>query len=131
MAAQVLAIEAIGSNLSSLLLVQGKLTELVSLQANMNPLLALSGVRQELLNAEIYIRSFEDRFGDADGAFALATGRAETAAQQAIDAKNEAVPAAQVAVAAQNNIDAFLMATTTEQVRMAAFIVEINNRTLV
>lgn len=119
------------NNLAQIIYVNDNLPTLLDLYPDVSALLALNVDKQELLDAEIYIRSFEARFGDADGAFAQATQTAINAANTAVGAKNLAVPAAEAAQAAEENIDAFLMATTTEQARMAAFIVEINNRTLV
>lgn len=119
------------NNIASLVVLANNVTTLVNLYPSTAALVALSGVRQELLDAETYIRSFEDRFGDADEAFAQATSVAVTAAATATMQAEIATEAATAALDTEENIDAFLMATTTEQVRMAAFIVEINNRTLV
>lgn len=119
------------NNIDKLIAINANLTYLNVLHSELSSLLNLNANTEDLLNAEEYIRSFEVRFGDADGAFAQATQMAVNAANTAIEAKNLAIPAAAAAQEAEANIDAFLMATTTEQIRMTAFIVEINNRTLV
>ena len=119
------------NNLDELLYINSNLAGLIELYPDVNALIALNTSKQELLDAETYIRSFEERFGDADGAFAQATATAVGAAATATTQASISTTAATNASNAEDNIDAFLMATTTEQVRMAAFIVEINNRMLV
>lgn len=119
------------NNIDKIIAINANLTPLNALHSGLSSLLNLNTNTEDLLDAEEYIRSFEVRFGDADGAFAQATQTAVNAASTAVGAKDLAVPAAAAAQEAEANIDAFLMATTTEQIRMAAFIVEINNRTLV